>query len=131
MGSDDLQGRHSSLLAEKTVLPASGFEIAEQWETSLEGVDPPVQASLLRRATGRVLSYRWVMNADSTFRETLRAFWALDRSDLVSERRMILVRISTSAGNSPGALARAIQRLQAFAGPLAPRLDEIDRPEPL
>ena len=31
VGSDDLQGRHSSLLAEKTVLPASGFEIAEQW----------------------------------------------------------------------------------------------------
>ena len=131
VGSDDLQGRHSSLLAEKTVLPGSGYEIREQWETSLADVEAPVQVSLLRRETGRVLTYRWVMNASTFWSETLRAFLALDRSHLVAERRLILVRISTSAGNSTGGLARATQRLQAFAGLLVPRLDEIDRPEPL
>jgi hypothetical protein len=131
VGSDNLQGRHSSLLADKTVLPGSGYEIREQSEILLAGIGAPVQASLLQRQTGRVLSYRWVMNASPLWSEALRAFLAVDRSDLVAERRLILVRISTSAGNSPGARERAARRLDAFADLLAPGLDKIDRPEPL
>ena len=131
VGTDNLQGRETSLLSPKTVLPESGFDILEQSILAVDGVDGPVQASLLRREFEQVLSYRWVMGASSLWVEAPRAFLAVDRSDWVGERRLILVRLSTRVRNIPGGRIQANAELGDFARVLAPWLEKIAVPEPL
>ncbi len=131
VATDNLQNKHTSLLSEKTVLPASGFQIGEQKTIALPGISSPIRASVLQAEFTQVLSYQWLVDASSLESETLRSFLAIDRSDLVSPRRIILVRISATLGNTAGSQRRAEAQLAAFSEVFAPQLDKISQPEAL
>ncbi len=131
VATDELSRRGSSLLSPKTVLPESGFEILEQEVVAVPGLDVAVEASVLQGEFERALSYRWVTGASGIGVEALRLFLGVDRSDWVTPRRLILVRISTPVGQSVRSRSRAEARLREFAGFLAPSLDEMARPEAL
>ncbi len=131
VATDDLRGRHTSLLSPRTVLPGPAFTVREQESIRLEGVDTPVVASLLQGRFEQALSYRWIVGESSFWQETLRGGLALDHSDFVSPRLLVLVRISTSMGPTPASRLQAESRLRAFLNALGPRLETIRGPEPL
>jgi hypothetical protein len=130
VATDDLRGRHTSLLSPRTVLPGPAFSVREQESIRLEGVDAPVVASLLQGRFEQALSYRWIVGESSFWQETLRGGLALDHSDFVPPRLLILVRISTSIGPTPVSRLQAESRLRAFLNALGPRLENIRDPEP-
>jgi len=131
VATDNLGRRHTSLLSPRTVLPGPGFSIREQETLHLEGVAPPVVVSLLRRDFEEVVSYRWILGDPSLWREALGGFWAIEHSDLVPSRQLVLVRISTSVA-SPAAAERrrAEETLRSFSAALRPWLDAIEPPQP-
>jgi len=131
LASDDLRGRHTSLLSPLTVLPAPDLSIREQGTIALEGVDAPVVESLLRGEFERVLSYRWILGESNIWRDAMAGFIALEHSDFVAPAQRILVRISTPLEPAPTALRRAEDRLEKFSTALAPWLGAIQDPEPL
>jgi hypothetical protein len=131
LASDDLRGRHTSLLSPLTVLPAPDLSIREQRTIALEGVSAPVVASLLQGEFERVLSYRWILGESNFWRDTMAGFIALEHSDFVAPGQRILVRISTSLEPSPTARPRAEDRLRTFSAALEPWLGAIRDPEPL
>jgi exosortase len=131
LASDDLRGRHTSLLSPLTVLPAPDLSIREQRTIALEGVDAPVVESLLRGEFKRVLSYRWILGESNLWRDATAGFIALEHSDFVAPAQRILVRISTPLEPAPTGLRRAEDRLEKFSTALAPWLGAIRDPEPL
>ena len=131
VATDDLRRRHTSLLSPRTVLPGPAFTIREQESIHLEGVDTPVVASLLQGRFEQALSYRWIVGESSFWQETLRGGLALEHSDFVSPRLLVLVRISTAMGATPVSRLQAESRLRAFLNALEPGLANIRNPEPL
>jgi exosortase len=131
VASDNLQGRHTSLLSGRTVLPGPAFSVREQRFISLDGVEGPVLASVLQAKSEQMLSYRWLIGASGLATETLRAFLAIDRSDFSEPRRLLLVRISTRVDTALGGRLRAKTRLLQFADVLVPWLNQIKEPEAL
>ncbi len=131
LASDDLRGRHTSLLSPLTVLPAPDLSIREQRTIALEGVSAPIVASLLQGEFERVLSYRWILGESNFWRDAMAGFIALEHSDFVAPGQRILVRISTPLEPSPTARPRAEDRLRTFSAALEPWLGAIRDPEPL
>ena len=129
IASDRLQGRHTSLLSPKTVLPGPAMRIQSQNSRHLEGFDQPALASWLAGAPGETLSYQWLFGNLGLSRETLRSFMALDRSDWTSPRRLLLVQLSTPVEGRVGGRAQAEDRLQRFATALTPWLEKIRAPQ--
>ena len=129
IASDRLEGRHTSLLSPKTVLPGPALGVALQNSRPVEGFDQPARASWLAGAPGETLSYQWLFGDLGLGTETLRSFLALDRSDWSSPRRLLLVQLSTRVEGGVGGRARAEKTLQRFAAALTPWLEKIRAPQ--
>ena len=131
VATDNLRRRHTSLLSPRTVIPGPGYSIREQEALHLESAGAPVVVSLLRGRFEEGVSYRWILGDPSFWREAFGGFFAMEHSDLVRSRQLVLVRISTSA-TSPTATGRrrAEETLRSFSAALAPWLEAIEPPEP-
>ena len=129
IATDRLQGRHTSLLSPRTVLPGPGLTVASQSNRAVEGYDEPTLASWLTGTPHETLSYQWLFGASGLGEETLRNVLALDRSQWTPPRRLLLVRLSTPVEASLGGRGRAEKRLEGFATALIPWLEKIRAPQ--
>jgi len=118
--------RHWSPLSPKTALPGSGWIVEDSFRVTLDPAGPPVDATVLRSGSDRLLVYHWTRGASGWLAESLRSFLALDRSPFRKTSEAVIVRIGAHiAGPFPQGKERAQQTLLSFYRYLEPLLNEV------
>jgi len=120
MGMDDRLGGSNRALSPKTIVPASGWELAKSGTGGL----PDGNWHLARSLEGTRLIYHQNYNMDSAATELARSLLGLGRGPFRRPGRSTVLRVSTVVERTPDGLRTAKERLDAFLksfeGPLAP-----------
>ncbi len=107
-------GRDQSLLSKKLGLPGAGQVLLGESAAELPEIDVPARLTLTRGPGGVVLNYSWFRGTAGFAEELVRAFFALDRSELHREGGAYALRVSTPV-RDPSDLPAASERLRHFA----------------
>jgi EpsI family protein len=109
-----LHRRQRSAYSPKTALPAMGHAVEERGVAQLgpNGID--VDTLLLSRRGERSLVYHWYEHTNGFASEVIRAAVALDSSPWQRDRALVVLRMSTDAGDDDADLAEAALRLERF-----------------
>ena len=116
VAESDFDQRGGSPLSPITALPGSGWKVAEESVAQVSG-DQSARVRVVEKGKRRLLVHHWVQGSRGLATETLRAFFALDRSPFRRPDPILVVRLSTPLQDRRSAAREAADR----------RLERIER----
>ncbi len=123
VATSDLGQRGGSPLSPITALPGSGWRVLRDEWVEREP-DHVVQTRLVEKGKQRLLVHHWVIGSKGLLIETLRTFFALDRSTLSRPGPIVVVRLSTPVQDRRGSsLEAARERLLLIERTIEPTLE--------
>jgi exosortase len=87
--------RFKSPFSPKTALPGRGWVVEDAGTYDADGLIESITWRQLRSGTQRVLAYHWYEQDRGLLEESIRSFFALDRSDFARDLPVVAVRLST------------------------------------
>jgi len=107
--------RFKTPFSPKTAFPGRGWMVEDSGQVRLEGTESEITWRLLRSGTHRVISYHWYEEYRGLLEESLRSFFALDRSPFSRELPVMAIRMATEVDKVTAVdLKRAHDRLGEF-----------------
>lgn len=110
----------------KTAFPGRGWVVEDSGQIHLAGTESEITWRLLKSGTHRVISYHWYEESQGLLRESLRSFFAIDRSPFSRELPVMAIRMATEIEEvTPGELKQAHDRLAELHQVLAAAVDQL------
>ncbi len=120
VAESDFDQRGGSPLSPITALPGSGWKIGED-TVQLASDDQVVRVRVTEKGKRRLLLNHWVIGSRGLAVESLRAFFALDRSPFRRSLPILVVRLSTPiqdrTARTREAATQRLKRVEALLGP--------------
>jgi len=129
IGYADRLDPQQSLLSPKTEYPGSGWTHEASESFNLSSRDRTARASVFSAYGHKERRYvvHWREGISSLTKESVRAFFALDRGPIRRPHGARVIRLATPIANRPGGLATARQRIREFSEVFLPVLDNSPR----